>query len=97
VTDTVAPDLAGVAGSSVASADYDNDGRLDFLLTGFNRWFSGGSDGGRVKFDEQRPHFRDTPGHRQQYILSPASAMSIEFSETQPSYSSTVTTRCSMM
>ena len=34
VTATVAPGLPGVRGSSVAWGDYDNDGRLDFLLTG---------------------------------------------------------------
>ena len=37
VTDTVAPGLPGVHWSSVAWGDYDNDGRLDFLLTGWNR------------------------------------------------------------
>jgi hypothetical protein len=34
VTASVAPGLPGVSGSSVAWGDYDNDGRLDFLLTG---------------------------------------------------------------
>jgi hypothetical protein len=34
VTATVAPDLPGVRFSSVAWGDYDNDGQLDFLLTG---------------------------------------------------------------
>jgi hypothetical protein len=34
VTATVAPALPGVYHSSVAWGDYDNDGRLDFLLTG---------------------------------------------------------------
>ena len=34
VTATVAPGLPGVYYSSVAWGDYDNDGRLDFLLTG---------------------------------------------------------------
>jgi hypothetical protein len=37
VTATVAPGLPGVRGSSVAWGDYDNDGRLDFLLTGWTR------------------------------------------------------------
>jgi hypothetical protein len=35
VTSTVAPGLPRVSGSSVAWGDYDNDGRLDFLLAGF--------------------------------------------------------------
>ena len=35
VTATVAPGLPGVGHSSVAWGDYDNDGRLDFLLTGY--------------------------------------------------------------
>jgi hypothetical protein len=42
VTSTVAPGLPGVMGGSVAWGDYDNDGRLDFLLTGWdanNNWF----------------------------------------------------------
>src|SRR5258706_612088 len=34
VTASVAPGLPGVSGSSVAWGDYDNDGRLDFLLPG---------------------------------------------------------------
>ncbi len=34
VTATVAPGLPGMAESSVTWADYDNDGRLDFLVTG---------------------------------------------------------------
>src|SRR5204863_47803 len=34
VTGTVAPGLPGVYVGSVAWADYDHDGRLDFLLTG---------------------------------------------------------------
>ncbi len=34
VTASVAPGLPGVAESSVAWGDYDNDGRLDFLITG---------------------------------------------------------------
>jgi len=34
VTATVAPGLPGVSSGSVAWGDYDNDGRLDFLLTG---------------------------------------------------------------
>ena len=34
MTASVAPGLPGVSGSSVAWGDYDNDGRLDFLLTG---------------------------------------------------------------
>ncbi len=34
VTASVAPGLPGVAQGSVAWGDYDNDGRLDFLLTG---------------------------------------------------------------
>jgi hypothetical protein len=36
VTTQVAPGLPGVVQSSVAWGDYDNDGRLDFLVTGFN-------------------------------------------------------------
>jgi len=40
-TPTVAPGLPGVNESSVAWGDYDNDGRLDFLLTGY-------SDSGRI-------------------------------------------------
>lgn len=36
VTSVVAPGLPGVGSSSVAWGDYDNDGRLDFLLTGFD-------------------------------------------------------------
>jgi len=35
VTATLAPDLPGVFSGSVAWGDYDNDGRLDFLLTGY--------------------------------------------------------------
>jgi len=35
VTATVAPGLPGVGYGSEAWADYDNDGRLDFILTGF--------------------------------------------------------------
>jgi hypothetical protein len=35
VTTTVAPGLPGVESGSVAWGDYDNDGRLDFLITGF--------------------------------------------------------------
>ena len=34
VTTSVAPGLPAITSSSVAWADYDNDGRLDFLLTG---------------------------------------------------------------
>jgi hypothetical protein len=34
VTASAAPGLPGVSSSSVAWGDYDNDGRLDFLLTG---------------------------------------------------------------
>jgi hypothetical protein len=41
VTDAVVPDLPGVFWSSVAWADYDNDGWQDFLLTGFNFGFAG--------------------------------------------------------
>src|SRR6185369_14550769 len=41
VTATVAPGLPGVDTSSVAWGDYDNDGRLDFLLTGY---YNDGSD-----------------------------------------------------
>src|SRR6185503_19050000 len=37
VTASVAPGLPGLACSTVAWGDYDNDGRLDFLLTGFLR------------------------------------------------------------
>jgi hypothetical protein len=39
VTALLAPDLPGVAGSAVAWGDFDNDGRLDFLLmgTGFSQ------------------------------------------------------------
>jgi len=36
VTASVAPGLPGVFQSSVAWGDYDNDGRLDFLITGAN-------------------------------------------------------------
>jgi hypothetical protein len=35
-TSSFAPDLPGVSESSVGWGDYDNDGRLDLLLTGFN-------------------------------------------------------------
>jgi len=42
VTATIAPGLPGVSSSSVVWADYDNDGRLDFLLTGFVGGFGGG-------------------------------------------------------
>ena len=41
MTATVAPGLPGVFSSSVAWGDYDNDGQLDFLLTG-------DSDSGRI-------------------------------------------------
>src|SRR5206468_6675078 len=41
VTDTVAPGLPQVYFSSLAWGDYDNDGRLDFLLTGL-RHYPGG-------------------------------------------------------
>ncbi|MCU0749566.1 MAG: VCBS repeat-containing protein [Akkermansiaceae bacterium] len=34
VTASAAPGLPGVAGSSVAWGDYDNDGRMDFLIAG---------------------------------------------------------------
>ena len=34
MTATVAPGLPGVLTGPVAWGDYDNDGRLDFLLTG---------------------------------------------------------------
>ncbi|HWN94190.1 MAG TPA: FG-GAP-like repeat-containing protein, partial [Methylomirabilota bacterium] len=37
VTGTATPGLPGVHWSSVAWADYDNDGRLDFLISGWNR------------------------------------------------------------
>jgi hypothetical protein len=36
VTATVAPGLPGVSEGSVAWGDFDNDGRLDFLLTGYS-------------------------------------------------------------
>ena len=36
VTASAAPGLPGVYYSSVAWADYDNDGNLDFLITGYN-------------------------------------------------------------
>ena len=36
MTASVVPGLPNVAFSSVAWGDYDNDGRLDFLLTGSN-------------------------------------------------------------
>ncbi len=36
VTSLVAPNLPGAFWSTVAWGDYDNDGRLDFLLTGYN-------------------------------------------------------------
>ncbi|HTD64956.1 MAG TPA: VCBS repeat-containing protein, partial [Candidatus Limnocylindria bacterium] len=38
VTATVAPGLLEVGGESVVWTDYDNDGRLDFLLTGSGLW-----------------------------------------------------------
>jgi hypothetical protein len=41
VTANVAPGLPGIRDSSVAWADYDNDGRLDFLLTGRTGGFPG--------------------------------------------------------
>jgi len=36
VTASGAPGLPGVADGDVAWGDYDNDGRLDFLLTGYS-------------------------------------------------------------
>jgi hypothetical protein len=39
VTASVAPGLPGLFSSSVAWADYDNDGRLDFLITGTTNFF----------------------------------------------------------
>jgi hypothetical protein len=39
VTASVAPGLPGLFSSSVAWGDYDNDGRLDFLLTGTTNFF----------------------------------------------------------
>src|SRR5207249_8271627 len=38
VTASVAPDLPGVWGPSVAWGDFDNDGWLDFLIAGFTGW-----------------------------------------------------------
>ncbi len=38
VTASVAPGLPDVSGSSMAWGDYDNDGRLDFLITGQTNW-----------------------------------------------------------
>ena len=37
ITASVAPGLPGVSIGSVAWGDYDNDGRLDFLITGYNQ------------------------------------------------------------
>ena len=41
VTSMIAPGLPGVSSGSVAWGDYDNDGRLDFILTGTANAFAG--------------------------------------------------------
>ena len=43
VTATFAPGLPGVTDGSVAWGDFDNDGRLDFLLTGLTNLFTSGN------------------------------------------------------
>jgi uncharacterized repeat protein (TIGR01451 family) len=70
-------DLVGVRDSSVAWGDYDNDGDLDILLTGYNRWGNAMSWVYRND-DELHVSAHDPMSHA--VGVSPASAVRVTFS-----------------